>query len=545
VNNRGTVPAAVDEHARVVPTAGTVRPGRGLALAGAAAALLLSLLVLRALQPRPQGLDELPADAWIYAAISDDPAVFTARPWGYRLLGPWIVHQLGVARGFTLVSTAALALCGPLLFLFLRRQGHATLPALAAVVLFAASAPVGEGLRDPYLCEPLALVLEIAFLLAVESGAGLGVLALVLTLAVLAKEIQVVLVPLVYMARWRDHGHRRALRDAAIVAALPLLASVLLRGWWTSYLHTPYHVPDPGVLPLARARLGRSFGQTSVLLGGLTPLAAAVALLPAARPFLRRYGWLLGLLLVLPFTAWIYDPRPNRVPFFGETVRRLMVYPLPLVLALVLVGVRRLWPPAGVDGGAPGRPRRAWNAAAAALALVAATWPAWGADHYRRVEMLGGLDGAVVRAVCRESIAAARALAAGTTVVFDPDDRARAAGRMGRVRWALREGWGPFPYYGPGPAVSTGGPAALLLPSPGSLDVEARLQLAASRPTPVAISVNGFVVSTPAVGAVPTTLSVRVPARLLLRGDNGLVLDPLAPDVRLELQRMELAPIAP
>jgi hypothetical protein len=507
--------------------------------AGALLALLLALAILRFVAPRPQPLDTLPADAWIYAAIADNPDVFTARPWGYRMLGPWLVHALDSARGFARVSIGALALAAPALFLFLRRRGNSTLPALAAVALFTLSAPVAEGTRDPYLCEPLTAALGIAFLLAVESEASLGVLALTLTAAVLAKEIQVALIPLVYVARRGEKGDLRAAADAAVVAALPILACLLMRARWTGYLHTPYHAPALAVLPVALARLQRSFLQTSFLLGGLTPLAAAAALLPQSRPFLRRYGWLLALFLVLPFTAWIYDPRPNRVPFFGETVRRLMIYPLPLVLALVLEGLRRVWPRAAAPAPKAVRLPRGVAVACAALAVAAATWPAWGTDSYRRGEMLGGLDGVVVRAVCRESVAAMRALEDGTRVAFVPEELDRSPGRLARVRWMLREGWGERPYYGPGPATTEGEAASLLLPSPGRVDLDVAVHATMSTSARLIASINGRPLPLARLSTPPTL--IHIPAAALFRGDNVLTLrlDPPAP---LTLTRVDLIP---
>jgi len=313
--------------------------------------IVLVLLVASAAlvwQPRSLPLELLPADSWIYAAMADEPTVFTARPWGYRLLGPWLVHGLFEShRGFATLAPAVLVLATVLLFFFLRRLGHGQGVSLLAAAAFALSGPVAVGLENPYLCEPLTVLLEVAFLLAVESGAGLGVLALLAVLAVLSKEILLVLLPLVFLARWPREGIRRALAAAALVALPALAVTALMRLWWAPHLLTPYHLPDADVLPLALDRLQRSWAKTGFWLGGVTPLALLGAFTPAARPFLRRYGYLVVLFLALPFVAWVYDPRPGRLPFFGVTVRRLLVYALPVLLPLALFAVTRILRPPG------------------------------------------------------------------------------------------------------------------------------------------------------------------------------------------------------
>ena len=196
---------------------------KGTSVRGVVLVLLVASAAL-VWQPRSLPLELLPADSWIYAAMADEPSVFTARPWGYRLLGPWLVHGLsGSHRGFAYLAPTALVLASLLLFLFLRRLGHGQGVSLVAAAVFALSGPVAVGLENPYLCEPLTVLLEIAFLLAVESGAGLGVLALLAVLAVLSKEILLVLLPLVFLARWPHKGIPRALGAAALVA-LPALA---------------------------------------------------------------------------------------------------------------------------------------------------------------------------------------------------------------------------------------------------------------------------------------------------------------------------------
>lgn len=506
----------------VRPGLARLRPCRGLFLAVvvATAALLV--------QPGPRPLDLLPLDAWIYSAMADEPSVFTARPWGYRLLGPWLVHGLfGTHQGFAHLTRAALLLASMSVFAFLRRLGHGEIASLAAVAAFALSAPAGLALRQAYLCEPLSVLLEVSFLLGVASGAGLGVLALLAVLAALSKEILLVLLPLVYLARRQEEGRLRALRAAALVALPALAVTALLRLWWTPQFRTPpFHLPDLGLLPLALERLVDSWGKTGLLLGGLTPLAAIGAFTPAARSFRRRYGYLPAAFLILPFVAWIYDPRPGRVPFFGATVERLLIYAVPLLLPLALLAVDRVVRLPAVSLRPSRPPRPLVNRAAALLALVLAAMPLWGLDRYRRIEILAPLHGPVVRALCRESLRMAARVARGDEVSFDPawSVTSETNPRLSRIRWFLRDGWGDFPCYGEGEIVMTGARASILLPCSRPQRLELRLSLSATRETVVGVEVNGLPLSPIRVLTEPGEQRLRVPRSALFRGDNLLSL---------------------
>jgi len=129
-------------------------------------------------------------DSYVFAAMAENPAYFTVAPWGYRLLHPWIVSTLParfLVRGFEAVCFGFLAITGGLLFLFLRRLGHSELAALLGVAAFALSPPVAEAVRVPFLGEPVALATQLAFIVALEAGAGVGVLGLLLAVAAFAK----------------------------------------------------------------------------------------------------------------------------------------------------------------------------------------------------------------------------------------------------------------------------------------------------------------------------------------------------------------------
>ena len=106
-----------------------------------------------------------------------------------------------MVRGFRWLTLAGLALSGAALYAFLRRLGHEPALAFAGVAFLCLCGAAGEVIGYPFLVEPLALLLQVVFLLAVESGAGAGVLALVSALAASNKELQLLLLPVVFTAR--------------------------------------------------------------------------------------------------------------------------------------------------------------------------------------------------------------------------------------------------------------------------------------------------------------------------------------------------------
>src|SRR5712692_5466721 len=268
--------------------------------------------------------NSLPAfDAYVYVAMAERPSFFSVAPGGYHLITPFLVH-LWPARtdhAYRQLTLAAMIAAGGLLFLFLRRLGHGLVAGLVAVVAFGLSAPVTEVTHSPFLVEPVSVVLEVAFLLAVESGAGPGGLALLLVVAGLSRELLLVLLPpVVFFASRARHGERAALRDLCTTASPALALQALLRWGWTPHLHVGGTRLGLDAMALAAERLGHAAEKmVSVwLLGGIVPLAMAGALRTGSRPYLLRYGWLLVASAVPPWVAWAGAPGGGKV-FFGSS----------------------------------------------------------------------------------------------------------------------------------------------------------------------------------------------------------------------------------
>jgi hypothetical protein len=472
-------------------------------------------------------------DAHVYMAMAERPAVFTVAPWGHRILIPAVVHAMGlrsVVRGFRLLSFAALVVAGGLLFLFLRRRRFTDGAALAGVALFALTPPMARVVETPFFLEPVGILLVIALLLAIETGAGWGTLALLATLTTLAKDgvIVLTLVPAVLVARW-SVGPSRALRSV-LAAALPALSlTPALRWWWTPHIPVVAAPWDAELVRAACLTLREVWAPTALaaLAGGLLPLALLGAPTSAGRAHLRRYGLSLALLYAMAFFAWLKVPSREPVPLFGANFERLLIYSVPLLLPLALAAVGRL-APAVLRGRPPvteasSAPRRQWFAAAAALAVIAATFAL--VDRYHRIDLQGSRDGPLVLAVCRETWRTAARLDAGEEVVLDPATRRFAWGesdpaQLGRMRWFLREGWGARAHYGTNEVVMHEGAASVLLPVLTPVDLDLRLRMMAPIAETLTLAVNGQPLGSWPADTTAPEQAFRVPARLLFRGDN-------------------------
>jgi hypothetical protein len=510
---------------------------RGAAIAVVVSAAIVALQHRRFSDPHVvHDRWELPAfDAYAYVAMAEHPSVFTVAPWGYRVLTPAIVHLMpgSVVRGFRDHMFLGLTAASVLLFLFLRRLGHGQRASLLATAAFAVSPAVAEVIRYPFLVEPVTVALQIAFLLAIESGRGVPTLALLATLGALSKELSLMLVPLVFFTHLPARGGRRAFYAMLGVALPALAATVLLRTYWVSHIKGPELHLGLSTLTLVAARLAESWRETALglLLGGLTPIALLGAFSPAARPFLRRYGYLLVVTLALPLVAWINIGGPKPMAFFGPNTLRLLLFALPGLLSLALFALDRIVPHHRAPAAASDDPRpRAVEWSSAALVALTLAALVFGLDRYRRVDLRGFRDGPLVLTVARESLRTARRLENGRAVEWDPEHLRFDWGttnprEMDRMRWFLREGWGERPHYGTGPVVMHDAQASFLVPllAPRALDVTLTLQAPAD--DVVAFSVNGHRIHEAPAGVLPREVAFRIEADPLFRGDNRVTLD--------------------
>ncbi len=476
---------------------------------------------------------ELPAfDAHVYVAMAEHPTVFTVAPWGYRVLTAWAVKALPVpkvVRGFRYLAIGALTAAGVLLFSFLGRLGHGPWWALLAVAVYGLSEPVARAVRFGFLSEPLSLLLLVAFLFALEAGAGLGLLCGLLTLGALSKEILLLLVPLVFFDRWGRQGWWRAVAAALVVALPGLVATLLLRVYWVPHIGSTLPVPAPDVIPAALGLILAGWGDWlwPSLLYGVTPLAVLGALRQRSRAYLRRYGYLVIATGALPFLAGLYVGESTPTHFFAADVPRLLIYALPLWLPLALTALAPLTRPQQPLSRWRRRPLLEGAAAVLTLGLLAGL--PFALDRYRRIDLRGPADGPLALGLTRESLRTASRLERGQSVSFDAESQSYEwgvsdPGTLGRMRWFLRSGWGPRAHYGTGDIVMGGPNASLLLPCFRPAALEAVLALYAEKEVGLTAFVNGLPVGEVRAGPGEPESIVHVPRRALFRGDNLLTL---------------------
>jgi hypothetical protein len=506
---------------------------------GAALALVLAACVLavrfRLGGAAPHERDGLPAfDAYAYVAMAEHPAVFTVAPWGYRVLTPLLVRALpgrDLAASFRTLTAVSLCLACGLAYAFLRTLGHGSASAVVGAVWLAASGPVSELVAYPYLGDPLTLVLEIAFLLVLERGAGPGVLALVSVVAACNKELHVLLLPLVFFARLGRDGARAAAVKTVATAGGTLAATVLLRWVWAPVVALP-------ALPAAEAwgSIARVFWESrrETLLGlfltGLLPLAIAGACLPRARPYLRRYGYLVLVTLGFPFVAWMNVGEARGLALFGRNTDRLLVFAVPAVLPLALLALEALVRRRPAAAPEPARAGASWVEPAAWSASVLVLVGLLGLDRYHRLDLRGSRDGPLVLAFCRETLRTAARAERGDPVAFDLDRQQYVWGvsppaEMSRMRWFLREGWGPLPHYGTERAVMRSRTATIVLPCLRPRALAVTVGLESAQVVPVGFTLNGQPLLRSQVGPGPTSVTLQLPAGRLFRGDNRLGLE--------------------
>ena len=524
-----------------------MRRHRGIVLAFALAAAVLMFRRHATLDRYDRHL--LPGfDAFVYLAMAEHPAYFTVGPWGYRVLTPWLAHLLPAddeVAAFSWITSSALTLAGGLLFLFLRRLGHGEILSLAAVVAFSLSEPVNAAVRNVFLTEPLGVALELLLLLALQTGAAMPVLCLVMVTGELTKEIFVLFLPILFFAARERSGQRRTLASVSLAALAVVFVHLALRYSWAPY--PP--LAEASALSLdtfwqALQRVLVAWPEWWAIVGAAgLPLALIGACLEEARGFLRRYGYLAALTVALPFAvaADVSPGGPRRsAAFLPEDVQRLFLYALPLVLPLALLALGRIWPhpgppPAPAPFGAPNR--RTTLLAAVALGGVLLC-PLFFLDRYRRMDLRTSRDGPRVLALTRESLRFANRLEQGRPVFYELRERRYRRGKddrryLERMRWFLLEGFGPMPEYGEGSAALLGRRGSFLVPCLSPRDLDVVVTVENPEPLTLAASANGQLIGQVALGASASNrFVVRAPARTLFRGDNVMTLALLEPEPR-------------
>jgi hypothetical protein len=180
----------------------------------------------------------------------------------------------------------------------------------------------------------------------------------------------------------------------------------------------------------------------------------------------------------------------------------------------------------------------------AVLALAAA---ALGLDRYRRLDLRATRDGPLLLTFVRQSLLEARRLERGRFVVLDPARDVFVAGEsdardLGRMRWYLRDGWGPRPSSSSGAVVvMQERRATVVLPCLRPDDWQVSIWLSAPGAVDVGVEVNGRALGVAPVAPGAGRHLFAVPAEALFRGDNLLALS-LPVDAPVRLHRVAIRP---
>lgn len=275
------------------------------------------------------------------------------------------------------------------------------------------------------------------------------------------------------------------------------------------------------------------------------PLAVLGAFRKAARPFLRRYGYVLALSLLIPFL------NPSRLPFslnyLARDYSRYLLYAMPCILPLCLFAIDRFWPHLESPPGPKPSSRFTDILAVCGITLLLLS-PFAMTDRYRRAEPRER-HGYYVRILVRQSLQTARLLEGGQAVVWDlgvdvPPEGTPYPPPPRAIRWFLREGWsGSLDSYGEDVHM-VGDEAGFLLPSFFAQDVEIKLSLHSPSNTLVHVYVNGVHAGRALVDRQLGDYTFRAPSTALFRGDNLVtLLRGEGQSAALSLRRITLQPV--
>jgi hypothetical protein len=240
------------------------------------------------------------------------------------------------------------------------------------------------------------------------------------------------------------------------------------------------------------------------------------------------------------------------VTFVSPDIERLLLYALPGVIPLALGVLGRGAVPISSASPRAAAPARRYGVIWAMLTAAAMALPFLIVDRYRRMDLQGARDAPVTLAVLRETLHTAEDLAEGREFVFDPAQGRFSRGleepfelsQLRRVRWFLRDGWGPLAQKQAADVLMQGREATILLPCLHPQDLDVRLTLDAPAPVRLLATVDGRPVGDALVTPDAAEAVAHVPAALLVRGDNllSLAVSQEAPAPRVRLLALTVRP---
>jgi len=261
------------------------------------------------------------------------PAAARTPPFDYRILSPLIVHMLPLSAtiGFHTLTMAALIGAGALLFQLLRTLGFAAGAATGGVMLFGSLYWLVEWPQTDYaLVDPVSFFLAPLFLLALYRGSAPLTVGAVAILAVLNKEVGLVLLPAGLIYLWRTH---RLTKSGSLA---PIAAVVLVRLLVPS--DSSYH-PVAALQNTLSQRYDSWWGSLHDMHRYFIPTWGPVLLVLAAQP-----QSLLRFIRAFPELAMIYLLVHLQLLVASDTQRVLVfayVAVIPAILFALREGLRR------------------------------------------------------------------------------------------------------------------------------------------------------------------------------------------------------------
>lgn len=269
--------------------------------------------------------------AMAQAPFSDETLVHVA-PFSWRVLTPLLVYAspFNLVFSFFLVSMVGLTLVGYFTYLYLRALGFWHWPAITGLLLFALlPAAFRFNLWDHFLTDPLALATVVIGFYLMEKRRD-RLLALVLLVGVVNKEVALFLAPVYSLFVIRNYGLSRA----SILKIILVIAPATLAFFALRISIPAYNEYDPlalAVIVIQRRYIDRGlegiFRQIFAYTIGTWGVLFALCLVEfkaKARWLVQRKEWLVFLLLVYA-----------QMLFTGNT-ERLLVYAFPVVIPLAL-----------------------------------------------------------------------------------------------------------------------------------------------------------------------------------------------------------------
>lgn len=281
--------------------------------------------------------------------MAAEPTHFTATPWGYRILTPWLIHILPfpLLTGFLVITVLGISITATVIGLLCSAIGLSRRTVLAGPILFLLSYAGVYNLYNFALVDALAYA-GTALCLLFLAGASFRAAAFCVLVTTIDKEWGVFLIPLLALALWqqRNRGVTALLVPMIIGCIAPLLFYLMIRHWpgfgGQAYNHYYNFALVHQMLLLHRSDIIPTLLDANLLLWILAPLGWR-----AAPPTVRISTWLVPvamaqLLFATDGTRMLVYTYPCLIPLALAALDHLSLWQWAIALCLLLIAGSRL-----------------------------------------------------------------------------------------------------------------------------------------------------------------------------------------------------------